>query len=614
MPSTVFEDRMDVAVRTVEPVAFDLGGPGFAAYPYHRLDLTGRIEQGSLEIVVLENQYLRVTVCPGLGGRIICLHDRRTGIDVIPQPGEIVPTPGGPRGLELPHGLLFFADRPDPAGGMDRVDHVVHEPEGDGPAAVLLHGLVLGTGLSWQVCLTLPPDEAAVLVELRAHNRTLLPEPYSCGCSISYDGDSSLSASGPAVYSRELDAGLAFCGKFEAWRCRDGRAVAHCVLNGVLAPREAVEHRWRIVPVSGLGGLTGAGAEVCAHVADGELRLQSSSRLAGHKVFLLTDDGQTVETDADLYPEHVFSADLSGLACPAVAVSVRDPKRRALLEFRLDGGTPAPLAATESEVGASMLRARDAALNAPNGPGSLEEAMYGEAKLLHAGGTDQMVDPASLPINLRGPGHLLQAAREARAGDFREAGESLEHALSTLADDHLVWWQLAVVKRLSGEAGEDRPELLNAHFLSPLEPALRGEAFLAMDQAMGKEPSPVLERLTADPDGLHEAVHLLVESGLFGEAARLADEAFRHGPQPLLRYLIAWCLLQGTRMDVEAGEHVRRAAESSIGPPYPWRRLECVAVTELASRFPDDDRLCTLAKMVGAFRQRATAPLENGAG
>lgn len=613
MPSTVFEDRLDLAVRTVEPAPFDPGGPEFAAYPYHRLRLTGQTGQASLDIVVLENQYLRVTVSPGLGGRILCLHDRRTGIDVIPQPGEIVPVQGGPRGLELPHGLLFFADRADPASAMDRVDHLVHEPEDDGPAAVLLHGLVLGTGLSWQVCLTLPPDEAVVLVELRAHNRTLLPEPYSCGCSASIAGDSLLSDSGPAVYSGELDAGLALCGEFESWLCEEGRAVAHCVLSGVLAPREAVEHRYRIVPVSGLGGLSAAGAEVCAHVDDGELRLQVSSVLAGHKVFLLTEDGQTVETDADLYPEQVFRADLSGLPCPAVAVSVRGPQNRPVLEFKLGDERQERPTALRSEAGTTMLRARHEAANPPIEAGSLEVAVYRATAQLHIKEPDHMVDACSLPIHLRGLGHLLDAARQTRAGDLREASESLNQALSTLADDHLAWWQLAVVKRLSGDAAEDCPELLNAHFLAPLEPALRGEAFLAMDQAMGKEPSPFLEKLIADPDALHEAVHLLVECGLFAESTRLGDEALRHGPQPLLRYLMAWCLLQGTRMDVEAGEHVRRASESPLGPPYPWRRLECVAVSELAARFPDDERLGELAKMVEAFRQRATAPLDSGA-
>jgi len=613
MPSIVSEDRLDVAVRTVEPVDFDPGGPEFAAYPYHRLRLTGQVGQASLITVVLENQYLRVLVCPSLGGRILSLHDKRTGIDVIPQPDEIVPVPGGQRGLLLPAGLLFFADGPDPAGAMDSVDHLVHEPEEDGPAAVLLHGLVLGTGLSWQACLTLPPDEARLLVELRVHNRTLLPEPYSCGCSISLAGASLVSPSGPAVYSSELEAGVALGGDFEAWRCDKGQAVAHCVLSGVLAPREAIEHRWQIVPVSGLGGLTAAGADVCAHVAGGELRLQSTSILAGHKAYLLTEDGQTVECEADLYPEHVFRADLSGLESPAVAVSVCDPKRRSLLEFRLDREQQAELAATPSLVGSSMLLAKGLAMNPLGGPGSLEEALFRDATRLHIDEADLTVEPASLPIHLRGPAYLLRAAHQARAGEIRQAGESLDSALSTLADDHLAWWAHAVMKRLSGEALDDRPELLNAHFLAPLEPALRGEGFLAMDQTMGKESSPLLERLAADPDALHEAVHLLVEAGLFAEAARLVDEALRHGPQPLLRYLIAWCLLQGTRMDVEAAEHVRAAAESALQPPYPWRRLECVAVVDLASRFPDDERLGKLAKMVEAFRQRATAPLESGA-
>jgi hypothetical protein len=211
---------------------------------------------------------------------------------------------------------------------------------------------------------------------------------------------------------------------------------------------------------------------------------------------------------------------------------------------------------------------------------------------------DTWRDPAapveSLPIHLRGAAHIRLANAAALVHDFASALDHVDSALATLADDPLAWWQRAVLARLNGEDNDQ--ELTTAHALSPLEPALRAEAFLAMPQTHSKEPSAVLKGFS--PDDFHETVHLLIEAGLYQEATRLMDEAQRHQEHPLLRYMHAWCLMQTTRMEVEASFEVQKAGKAPIAPPFPWRPLEERAVRELAERFSKDERLRALVGLL----------------
>lgn len=203
----------------------------------------------------------------------------------------------------------------------------------------------------------------------------------------------------------------------------------------------------------------------------------------------------------------------------------------------------------------------------------------------------------SQPISLRGAAHLREAAALASTGEFRVALDRTDSALATLGDDPLAWWYRAALVRTIGEEENDA-ELTTAHALSPMEPMLRAEAFLSVPEQYGKEPTSVMEPLVGDPDSLFETVHLLFESGLARDAARVVDEALRHKEFPLLRYVLAWNLYKSTRMQVEAADHVMRILKAPIEPPFPWRPLEVEAVMGLASAFPSDGRLRALAELL----------------
>lgn len=211
--------------------------------------------------------------------------------------------------------------------------------------------------------------------------------------------------------------------------------------------------------------------------------------------------------------------------------------------------------------------------------------------------TDASAPAESLPIHLRGAAHIRDALAATKEGDLRSALDYVDRALATLGDDPLAWWHRAVLLRLLGE-DDDGASISMAHALSPLEPALRADAFLAMPQSHGREPNPILKPLAADPDALLECVHLLIEADLVQEASRLIDEALRHRDVPMLRYMHAWCLQTYTNMKVEAANEVRLAGALPPAPPFPWRSLEVRAVTELAATFKDDANLQTLARLL----------------
>lgn len=219
---------------------------------------------------------------------------------------------------------------------------------------------------------------------------------------------------------------------------------------------------------------------------------------------------------------------------------------------------------------------------------------YGEVSV---SGFEQVDVIESLPLSVRGAAYLKRAHEATRGGDYRSALADVDSALSTLGDDPLTWWNRAALARHLGE--ENDTELTTAHALSPLEPVLRAEAFLAVPQSMGSEPTTVLKPLVDEPQDLLEAIHVLTSSGFIADAARVIDDALRHREIPLLRYLYAWNLYKSTRMQVEAAGLVAQAGKAPLEPPFAGRSSEMEAAKGLAEAFPKDGRLAEFLKRSG---------------
>jgi hypothetical protein len=195
---------------------------------------------------------------------------------------------------------------------------------------------------------------------------------------------------------------------------------------------------------------------------------------------------------------------------------------------------------------------------------------------------------------------ILEAIAARKGGDPKASDQKLEAALLTNSEDHLGWWLKGLVRRLGSleDPEEERTEILNAHFLAPREPLLRAEGFLAQSQEMGGEPNPMVGPLAAHPDAALEVIGAYLCLGLYDQATRIGDEILRHGENAMVRYLLAWSLLTGSRMTAEAAEQVAAAGSKPLAPPFPWRPLETRAIKELAERFPEDERLGQLKQIL----------------
>ena len=181
----------------------------------------------------------------------------------------------------------------------------------------------------------------------------------------------------------------------------------------------------------------------------------------------------------------------------------------------------------------------------------------------------------------------MRGAIELGSGRFTSANLEFEQALLYNGEDHLTWWLKAVATRLSGEAVDESTDLLNAHYLAPLEPALRAEAFLSQPQGPRNGPSAVLKSLDKLPDDFIEVACHLVEAGLFDQAGRWLDEALLHANLAMLKYLLAYCCLRAG-MEADAATQVTSASLAPVVPPYPWRSIEIRVLTDLCDRFPND--------------------------
>src|SRR5262249_29949412 len=130
-------------------------------------------------VVILENPYLRVSIFPSLGGRILSLFDKRTSTEILPPWSPLVPPAGGRRGAHLREGIQLRLDGEDRLNSMGTVALQMEEPEDeDAPAGVWIAESAMANGLSFHLLVSLPPDRAEVRFEARILNRTFAPLPY----------------------------------------------------------------------------------------------------------------------------------------------------------------------------------------------------------------------------------------------------------------------------------------------------------------------------------------------------------------------------------------------------------------------------------------------------
>jgi tetratricopeptide (TPR) repeat protein len=148
-------------------------------YPYFRFDgFTDRAEDREWTVVELENQWIRVTVLPEIGGKVWSAVEKSTGKPLL-YGNSVVKfrdiamrgawTSGG---IEANYGTIGHT--PNCA---TPVDYVTRQNP-DGSASVVIGVLDLLTRTPWRLEVTVPPDKAYFTTTSLWHNATPLEQPY----------------------------------------------------------------------------------------------------------------------------------------------------------------------------------------------------------------------------------------------------------------------------------------------------------------------------------------------------------------------------------------------------------------------------------------------------
>lgn len=545
----------------------------WAVYPYPPLAFEGQSEVRAFETLVIDTPFLSAEIVPALGGRIISLVDRRTDSDAFDQANLLQAQKRGPRRFDLSGGLEIGVGNGYRPNSMGPVDTLVSED------TVVWHERILGSGLSFHTVVTGVEDRAELMVEVRVFNRWLTPQPYAGWFSVCIDGDQ-----GPNwVYDGKRQSGFVVAypkGMLAPWVPRPRRAAWGRLGEGIcewLSPRHLDTWAFRLFPVSGLKRIDAASEFGAICVEEGQFDIIAFRAAEAAKVYVKTSQGETLVSTLDFDPQKPVRVSLQ-----AQAVLVRDSQGNELLEWPQ---APPPAPSAIKPIGSVTMAALRAAQIEP---GHSRESRYFDAIDKLGEGKDPTEDLAmsSFVSLLRAPSHTAMGCWHLQCSEWLEAAHSFDSALQYNPDDHLAWWQKALALRLAGEPGED--EMPNAHYLAPLEPVLRAEAFLSQPHDGDPNPSPIVAPLANDVEALVDIACLLIESRVFEQAARWIDEALRHRKDARLYHLLAYCHLEGTKLTLEAAQQVKLARDHENEWSKPWQPVELRALKRLSEVFDGD--------------------------
>ena len=149
-------------------------------YPYPMLDFLSREKTNrTYRTVVLENEYLRITFLPELGGKVHEVIDKTTGqpmfyVNHVVKPGLIGQcgawTSGGIEWNTGPQGHTVSAMQPIPVA--------ILPPEKDGSRSVAVGETERIYGTHWTVVVTLRPGRSFIEERIRIYNPTETVRPY----------------------------------------------------------------------------------------------------------------------------------------------------------------------------------------------------------------------------------------------------------------------------------------------------------------------------------------------------------------------------------------------------------------------------------------------------
>ncbi len=150
----------------------------WSIYPYPLLDdirEDGRSRR--YRALVVENEYLRVTVLPELGGRIYSASDKTSGEEIFYRNNVVKPGLIGLRGAWISGGVEWNFPCGHSVTTISPVDARMVEEE-DGSAAIWVGNVEQIYRMSWAVGIRLRPNSSLIETEILLANRTDMPHPY----------------------------------------------------------------------------------------------------------------------------------------------------------------------------------------------------------------------------------------------------------------------------------------------------------------------------------------------------------------------------------------------------------------------------------------------------
>ncbi|PWT87522.1 MAG: hypothetical protein C5B55_14635, partial [Blastocatellia bacterium] len=147
-------------------------------YPYPFLDSLGSTKTNhTWKAVYLENEYLKVTVLPELGGHVYQIFDKTLNRDIIYSNPVMKYAMVALRGAWVSGGIEWNFPDGHTLTTVAPIDYVIRT-EADGSASVAVGDTERVQGMQWQVILRLRPGKRVLETEVTLNNRRAVPGRY----------------------------------------------------------------------------------------------------------------------------------------------------------------------------------------------------------------------------------------------------------------------------------------------------------------------------------------------------------------------------------------------------------------------------------------------------
>ena len=529
------------------------GTDGVNIYPYPMLDFLSRERTHRLyRTVVLENEFLRLTFLPELGGKIHEVVDKTTGEPMFYVNHVIKPALIGQAGAWTSGGVEWnTGPQGHTVGCLQPVDVVILPREKDGSQSVAVGETERIHGTKWTVVVTLRPGRSFLEERVRLYNPTETIRPYyfwNCTAvpntrgfrfiypmTLGTDHGAEKFFNWPTHEGKDLTRGTNYqdASSIFAWHCDQDffgsynddldRGVVAYANHHQLPGKKAWTWGW---------GSYGTMHQMDLTDDDGPYNeIQTGPLLTQGEVGRL-DPGEAVEWKEWWYPIHGMGGFTFANRDVAVKASLEDGK----LGLRILGSgswkrVEVSVHKQERQLASTTCRI------GPRAPVELALAILGEPEpfevRLSAGATELAAFRYPLELPRRNPPEMAERGKPS-------AGTSSEFAQAGWG--HFLFARLSEAEGEFRKAIEEDPKCVSAH---------TGMAYLKMDADPLAAAHAARSALAVDPDDGRARYALAVAEGRQGNESASLDEAWRASLDPATavaaRGLVAKLLIRQSR-------------------------------------------------------------------